>query len=176
MTAGRNWSIIERHGTAEERKKDMLYCAKCRTVCEDYTVKCPNCGKQRLYPAGEDDMVLLRRTDLYTAQKLGERLEAAGVAYETKAACGDWGPSPYDSEAMPTDQNVYVKYGGLSTAQALLASLEEEREGGETFEEMPRKKRILVQIVSAIAFLALIMLTVYGADAIAGWLKSVFGL
>lgn len=155
----------------------MLYCAKCRSVCEDHMVKCSNCKSQKLRPVKEEDSVRLRRANLYTAQRLGERLEAAGIPYETEAACGDWGPSPYDSEAMPTDRNIYVEYGCLSSAEALSASLEEE-EGGEEeqFEELPRKKRILVQIFSAIAFLLLVMLTVYGADALAGWLKSLFGM
>ena len=39
---------------------------------------------------------------------------------------------------------------------------------------MPRKKRILVQIVSVLAFLLVVMLVVFGADAAANWLKSLF--
>lgn len=39
---------------------------------------------------------------------------------------------------------------------------------------MPRKKRIVVQIVSVFAFLLAIMLVVYGADFLAGWLKGLF--
>ena len=44
----------------------------------------------------------------------------------------------------------------------------------ETFEDMPRKKRIVVQIVSVAAFLVLIMLVVFAADGLANWLKSLF--
>ena len=44
----------------------------------------------------------------------------------------------------------------------------------ETFEDMPRRKRIVVQIVSVAAFLVLIMLVVFAADGLANWLKSLF--
>ena len=39
---------------------------------------------------------------------------------------------------------------------------------------MPRKKRILVQIVSVFGFILLIMLVVYGADWAANWLRGLF--
>ena len=44
----------------------------------------------------------------------------------------------------------------------------------ETFQDMPPKKRIAVQIVSVFLFIVLIMLVVYGADFIANWLKGLF--
>ena len=63
-------------------------------------------------------------------------------------------------------------------AAAILRQVEEERAQaggeGETFQDMPRKKRILVQTVSVLAFLLVVMLVVFGADAAANWLKSLF--
>ena len=49
-----------------------------------------------------------------------------------------------------------------------------QEEEGETFEDMPRKKRILVQVVSVLAFILLIMTAVYGADFAANWLKGLW--
>ena len=49
-----------------------------------------------------------------------------------------------------------------------------QEEEGETFEDMPRKKRILVQVVSVLAFILLIMAAVYGADFAANWLKGLW--
>lgn len=156
----------------------MQYCLKCRCVCEDNAVKCGNCGSNKLRLAEDEDMVLLCRADQYTAQQLRERMDAAGIACEEKPANSDWGISPYDSEAMPTDRNVYVKFSGLSRAKEISSALRKEQEEGEEeqFEDMPRKKRILVQVLSILGFLVLVMLAVYGADALANWLKSVFGL
>ena len=41
-----------------------------------------------------------------------------------------------------------------------------------TFEDMPRKKRILVQVFPCWRFILLIMAAVYGADFAANWLKA----
>ena len=74
-----------------------------------------------------------------------------------------------------------MAYQDLPAARGLSAQLREElqlEQAGEEegFEDMPRRKRILVQIVSAIGFILLVMLTVFAADAAAGWLKSLLGL
>ena len=84
----------------------------------------------------------------------------------------------------PTDKLVLVRWSDYDRAKELSSQVcrqvEVERaavgqeEEGETFEDMPRKKRILVQVVSVLAFILLIMAAVYGADFVANWLKGLW--
>ncbi len=159
----------------------MQYCEKCHFAAEDSAAKCPNCQNQKLRAIGPDDMVLLQRADQYTAKRLTEQFETAGIPFEEEPFGQGRVSYLYDSEVMPTDKNLYVRFADLETARAasagVKAAMKQEQESPEEeFEDMPRKKRILVQTVSVIAFLVLVMLTVFGADALANWLKSIFGI
>lgn len=159
----------------------MLYCEKCRSVCPDSTARCPQCRGVKLRAVSGDDMVLLHRADQYTAQQLSQQFDAAGIVYEAEPFGKGRVSFLYDSEVMPTDKSLYVRYSDLEAAKELSSRIKEamETEGEgteEAFEDMPRKKRIVVQVVSVLAFLVLVMLTVFGADALANWLKSVLGL
>ena len=159
----------------------MLYCTRCQSVCEEHNHRCPNCKSNKLRQAGDGDMVFLHRADLYTAQRLEGMFQENGIACQLGDPGRGLAQSPYDAEALPTDKSIYVAYQDLPAARGLSAQLREElqlEQAGEEegFEDMPRRKRILVQIVSAIGFILLVMLTVFAADAAAGWLKSLLGL
>lgn len=52
--------------------------------------------------------------------------------------------------------------------------LEEEAAAAEEFEDMPSGKRRAVRIVSAILFVLLAAMVIFGVDAITGWIKSLF--
>lgn len=157
----------------------MLYCAKCHSICEDTTPKCPNCKNVKLRAVADDDYVLLHRADQYTAQRLAGQFDDLSVNYRLEEFGKGRVSYLYDSEVLPTDQNIYVQYRDLPAAKGLSAKLKEDLEreqAGEDdeFEDMPRKKRIIVQILSVIGFLLLVMLVVFGADAVASWLKGLF--
>lgn len=51
---------------------------------------------------------------------------------------------------------------------------EEEAAAVEEFENMPSGKRTAVRIVSAILFVLLAAMVIFGVDAITGWIKSLF--
>lgn len=51
---------------------------------------------------------------------------------------------------------------------------EEEAAAVEEFEDMPSDKRTAVRIVSAILFILLAAMVIFGVDAITGWIKSLF--
>lgn len=158
----------------------MLYCEKCRSGCPDSAARCPNCKSTRLRAAAGDDMVLLHRADEYTAQRLCALLEEQDVPCKTEPCAKRGFTSPYDMETMPTDKNVYVRWDCLEQAQAVSAALREELEKEQAaeveFEDMPQGKRITVQILSAIAFILLVIGVVFGADALANWLKGLLGI
>ena len=156
----------------------MLYCEKCRSLCPDTTRKCPNCKSSKLRVAEETDLVLLHRADQYTASRLAEQFDAAGIVYELAPFMGRSSQYLYDSEVMPTDKNIFVQVSDLQAAEELSVRMKEEleqaNEGEEAFEEMPRRKRIAVQVVSLLLFFFLIVLAVLGADALGQWLRSLF--
>jgi hypothetical protein len=51
---------------------------------------------------------------------------------------------------------------------------EEEAAAVEEFEDMPSGKRTAVRIMSAILFVLLAAMVIFGVDAITGWIKSLF--
>lgn len=156
----------------------MQYCGKCRRVCEDGAAKCPGCRSGRLRPAGEGDMVFLCRADMYAAGKMNEALREAGIDCRLENEGSAY--FNFDSASMPTDQNIYVPYERLEQAEGIAAGtareVEAERspEGGES--GRPGVKRLVCEALSVVAFLALVMLAVYGADGFAGWLKGLLGI
>ena len=127
-------------------------------------------------------MVRLQRADQYTASLLEQRFSQEGVVYKMEPFTGGWVSYLYDNDVLPTDKLVLVRWSDYERGKGLFTQVkhqvEEERAQvgaeEETFEDMPRKKRIVVQIVSVAAFLVLIMLVVFAADGLANWLKSLF--
>lgn len=159
----------------------MLYCTKCHGVCQDSTLKCPNCKSGKLRQVNDEDFVLLHRADQYTAQRLEKEFQARGISYQMEQFDGGRISYLYDSDIMPTDKMVLVRWGDYPAAKEISAQLKDDMEqeraaenGEETFEPMSRKKRIVVQIISVFVFLVVVMLVVFGADAVANWLKSLW--
>lgn len=153
----------------------MFYCPKCRSV-SDSGSRCPNCRNSKLRPVDPEDYVLLQSADQYTAQQVSERLAQEGVGCKVEDFSAGLSSHFYDSKVMPTDKTLYVPFRQLEEARTLSAQvgreLEREMERGEA--EPPGAKRIVGEIVSIVAFLLLIMAAVFGADAVANWLKSLF--
>ena len=120
----------------------------------------------------------------YTAGLLEQRFVQEGVGFQMEPFSGGWVSYLYDNDVLPTDKLVLVRWSDYDRAKELSSQVrrqvEVERaavgqeEEGETFEDMPRKKRILVQVVSVLAFILLIMAAVYGADFAANWLKGLW--
>lgn len=156
----------------------MLYCDKCQRVWEEDIFKCPRCRNSRLRPAASEDEVFLQSADLYTAQRLEAMLTGQGLWCRLEVVSRGSAALLYDSQAMPTDQNIFVRYQDVSKAKDLSAILRQElareREQGEEKAGPPNTKRIVGEIVSIVAFLLLVMLAVFGADAAANFLKGLF--
>lgn len=159
----------------------MLYCTKCNSVCEDSKEKCPSCKSAKLRSVSDSDMVLLHRADEYTATRLCNQFDDLGIVYELKPFAKNSSAYMYDSEVMPTDKKIFVRYCDLPAAKELSSQLKQQLESeqngeDEEFEDMPKTKRLIVQSLSIVAFMLLVMLAVFGADALAGWLKGLLGM
>lgn len=57
----------------------MLYCQKCKHLCEDSTVKCPNCKSKRLREPGESDTVWLTSQNFIFGGIIEELLADNGI-------------------------------------------------------------------------------------------------
>lgn len=153
----------------------MYYCPKCRSV-GDNGARCLNCRNTKLRPVDPEDYVLLHSADQYTAQRVSEGLAQKGIHCKVENFSSGLVSYFYDSQVMPTDKTLYVPYRQWEEAQALSAQIgwELEQAVEQAEAEPPKAKRIVGEIVSVVAFLLLIMAAVFGADAAANWLKSLF--
>lgn len=155
----------------------MQYCGKCGRVCEDGAAKCPGCRSGKLRPAGEGDMVFMCEADMYAAGKMNEALRGAGIECRMENVGSAY--FNFDSASMPTDQKIFVPYERLEQAKEIAAAAAKEVEDERSPEEEgggPRTKRIVGEVLSVVAFLVLVMIAVYGADSLAGWLKGLLGI
>ena len=148
----------------------MLYCTKCKSICEDSTQTCPNCKRSRgLRPVKPE-------VSEGEAAELALLFEQNAVRHAIHPVKGGFSTSVYDPEYLPTDKDIYVEYQDLERAKELMLKEREEQSQEKTSEEddMPRGKRMLIQSLSVIAFMAIVILVVLGSDFIANLLKALF--
>ncbi|MBQ2667101.1 MAG: hypothetical protein IJF56_00575 [Clostridia bacterium] len=152
----------------------MLYCTKCQTICEDSTRTCPGCKRSRgLRPIKGEDEVFFMKVHEIEAAEIEALFDEKAIRCRMEPVKGGFATSVYDPEFLPTDKNIFVEYQDLERANAVMAAEAEDPEpetDGE--EDMPRRKRMVIQTVSIIAFMILVMLMVLAADSVANWLKD----
>ena len=110
------------------------------------------------------------------AAELALLFEQNAVRHAIHPVKGGFSTSVYDPEYLPTDKDIYVEYQDLERAKELMLKEREEQSQEKTSEEddMPRGKRMLIQSLSVIAFMAIVILVVLGSDFIANLLKALF--
>ena len=158
----------------------MLYCPKCKSLCEDSAARCPECGKRKLREPTQLDKVLLVTVTEMEAQRLEPVMKESGIPFEMHPSNIDGIPSIYNSDAILSNQSFYVLLPQLEEAEKVVSDFrQKEAEAAKADaqdvpeeEEMSRGKRMLVQIVSVLAFILLIWLVVMGTDWIANNLWS----
>ena len=139
----------------------MLYCMKCKSICEDSTQTCPNCKRSRgLRPVKPEDEVFFLKVSEGEAAELALLFEQNAVCHAIHPVKGGFSTSVYDPEYLPTDKDIYVE--------------EQSQEKPSEEDDMPRGKRMLIQSLSVIAFMAIVILVVLGSDFIANLLKALF--
>lgn len=150
----------------------MLYCTKCQTVCEDSTHSCPNCKRSRgLRPIKGSDMVFFMKVREIEAAEIEEIFENNVIGCRIDPVSSGFATSMFDSEYLPSDKNIYVRYQDLERANEVLAAEREEAEPEEEVEP-PSAKRIVMQSLAVITFMVFVMLLVFAANPIANALKN----
>lgn len=121
----------------------MLYCTKCKSICEDSTQTCPNCKRSRgLRPVKPEDEVFFLKVSEGEAAELALLFEQNAVRHAIHPVKGGFSTSVYDPEYLPTDKDIYVEYQDLERAKELMLKEREEQSQEKPSEEddMPRRQ------------------------------------
>ncbi len=154
----------------------MQYCVKCNNVTDDKVTVCPVCRTGKgLREARDYDMVTFGRMTEYEAENAEELFIEYGIAHEIRPYKVGLMTSPYNTEVLPTDKSVFVAYKDLDVAKKILA----DAKGSEARElDLPpvdpetKKRNIIVEIITTLAFLFGITLLFFAAQPIANWLRE----
>ena len=85
----------------------MLYCTKCKSICEDSTQTCPNCKRSRgLRPVKPEDDVFFLKVSEGEAAELALLFEQNAVRHAIHPVKGGFSTSVYDPEYLPTDKDI----------------------------------------------------------------------
>ena len=147
-----------------------MYCEKCRHLFEEDGI-CPYCKSDQIREVEDQDRVFLTAADPEALGFIRENFKKEKIELEIAERSRKTFDSPYVKEEFAPQSDLYVDWADYERAETVLAkTFEELRE----MEEMPKPKRLAVQIVSIILFIAAIAVVVFAADAIANFVKSLF--
>ncbi len=118
----------------------------------------------------DDDMVFLMKTSDFETDELIEIFEQQAINYEVEAVKSNSISHTYDLEFNPSDKNIYIKHIYLLRAKEITFKEEQQEE----FQELPTKKRIVVQILSILAFMMAVAAVTLGADFLVNFIKNLF--
>ena len=151
----------------------MQYCTKCRRLNEDKVTTCKNCKRSRaLRPVKDDDPVFFMTCHAFEADEIDALFEEHGISHNVEQVQLGMTKSPYDVRTLEDDQNIYVNYSELESANEVLLNYDNEKKADVPEDTMPQNKRIAVEIISIIAFMVLVALVVFASDFVANGIKS----
>lgn len=158
---------------------DMKYCSKCKRVFFTDNERC-ECGKKFRKKYDNDSPVALIADNGEKREAIAECLFKADIPYsitETSGYSASIGRIGRD--ALFTIPLAFLKKGLDALEKAGLAEKPEwydklDLPDDPQWEEMPEGKRIVVKIVSILAFLVMIYLCVAGVDLIAAYVMDLF--
>ncbi|WP_411678174.1 hypothetical protein [Caproicibacter sp.] len=162
--------------------KRMLYCARCQVLVKSEAV-CPSCGSKKLREVRANDPVLLFTADETQCGMIRAAFDSNGTPHEERM-CGPGAPPSILYGKMPNSlYHIFVPYGEVERCEEILHGIgalgenKFERNGPQNSDDdssaaMSRGKRILVRILSAVMFLALVWGVVSIADEFINFIKS----
>ena len=151
--------------------EEQRYCAGCRRIEAAAAETCTLCGGA-LRQAEASDWVFLVTAEPDDVHGVEELLKREEIPFETKDQPLPPDGSIYSGRGLLPPKDFFVRYADWEKADKLLT--ETFAKNAQETEEMPMKKRMLVQILSVLLFILLIGGVVYAADWIAELIKSLF--
>lgn len=170
----------------------MKLCTKCKHLHNDEDTVCGNCNAVLESITGENTPVFLISAQGFEAERIKTALEDNLIPCESVVKDKELkkqefvGNNTFESDilvpfaAYEKAYDICIGIGAIKEEDTEIfddkceQSSDEQQTLDEKFEEMSGVKRTTVRVLSAIAFLALVALAVYGTDAITAFIKGLF--
>lgn len=164
----------------------MKYCKKCKRVYQDEQEYCTSCRSRKpLLPLTDSSTpVYLTSADGFERERIQTALTDNGIPNDSVIVEEDIMPAsvkgyssswcdilvPYSAYDKAYDICVGIGAVKLEGEEKII----DEDPPAEEFEDMPPAKRTTVKILSAILFIIVAALIIFGTDAITGFIKGLF--
>lgn len=155
----------------------MKYCLKCNHLHNDTDNGCSYCDGLLAEITEDNTSVFLVSASDSKLEEIKNALAKSGISCEHKK-------NPIFNPDMPQDEDnnissILVPYTDYEKAYEVCVKIgaikdDEMQDMAEQFEEMSSAKRTTVRVISAILFILVVALAVYGTDAIMAIIKNLF--
>ncbi len=167
----------------------MKVCKSCSHTVENNANRCTFCGGKLAEITDKNTPVYLISATGFEADRIVAALEDSGIPCFKKSKVISNHPNPMGMEnglcevmvpysafddALTVCRGIGAGVSEAERAEEIPASEEEAEALPEQEEEMSESKKRVVRILSAIAFIIIVALVIYGTDFITGWIKGLF--
>lgn len=151
----------------------MQICKRCKHLCEDKFVVCPECKHPKtLKTVKDNDEVFFMKGHDFEVETYDVILSESGIKHSVLRTGNVYTHNPFDSQNLPEDQSLYVAYSDIEAAKSIIDNYETEHFSETEEDTMPRWKRLLLDAVGIILFMILVAIVVACTDKIANGLRS----
>lgn len=164
----------------------MKYCKKCKRVYQDEMEYCTSCRSRKpLLPLTDSSTpVYLTSADGFERERIQTALTDNGIPNDSVIVEEDIMPASVKGYSSSW-RDILVPYSAYDKAYDICVGIGavklegeekiiDEGPPAEEFEDMPPAKRTTVKILSAILFIIVAALIIFGTDAITGFIKGLF--
>ena len=164
----------------------MKYCKKCKRVYQDEQEYCTSCRSRKpLLPLTDSSTpVYLTSADGFERERIQTALTDNGIPNDSVIIEEDIMPASVKGYSSSW-RDILVPYSAYDKAYDICVGIGavklegeekiiDEEPPAEEFEDMPPAKRTTVKILSAILFIIVAALIIFGTDAITGFIKGLF--
>ena len=164
----------------------MKYCKKCKRVYQDEQEYCTSCRSRKpLLPLTDSSTpVYLTSADGFERERIQTALTDNGIPNDSVIVEEDIMPASVKGYSSSW-RDILVPYSAYDKAYDICVGIGavklegeekiiDEDPPAEEFEDMPPAKRTTVKILSAILFIIVAALIIFGTDAITGFIKGLF--
>lgn len=164
----------------------MKYCKKCKRVYQDEMEYCTSCRSRKpLLPLTDSSTpVYLTSADGFERERIQTALTDNGIPNDSVIVEEDIMPASVKGYSSSW-RDILVPYSAYDKAYDICVGIGavklegeekiiDEEPPAEELEDMPPAKRTTVKILSAILFIIVAALIIFGTDAITGFIKGLF--
>ncbi|HCA04524.1 MAG TPA: hypothetical protein DEO32_01360 [Ruminococcaceae bacterium] len=163
----------------------MKFCKKCKHTFEDSQEYCSNCKNRKPLEdiTDQNTPVYLISADGFERERIQTALTSNGIPNDSIIKEEDTAPESIKGFSSSW-RDILVPFSAYDKAYDICVGIGAIKPDGEVkvvgddaqeeFEDMPPAKRTTVKILSAILFIIVAALIIFGTDAITGFIKGLF--